>query len=44
MGRRMMIKLFVRKQIEAGVDAVIVDSVLAIRNELTSEGIENGLR
>jgi glycerophosphodiester phosphodiesterase len=34
-------KVFVRKQIEAGVDAVIVDSVLAIRNELTSGGIEN---
>jgi glycerophosphodiester phosphodiesterase len=29
-------KVFVRKQIEAGVDAVIVDSVLAIRNELTN--------
>lgn len=34
-------KVFVRKQIEAGVDAVIVDSVLAIRNELTSGGMEN---
>jgi glycerophosphodiester phosphodiesterase len=32
-------KVFVRKQIEAGVDAVIVDSVLAIRNELTSGGL-----
>jgi Glycerophosphoryl diester phosphodiesterase family len=31
-------KAFVRRQIEAGVDAVIVDSVLAIRNELTSGG------
>lgn len=31
-----------RKQIEAGVDAVIVDSVLAIRNELQSEALENG--
>jgi len=29
-------KVFARKQIEAGVDAVIVDSVLAIRNELTN--------
>lgn len=36
-------KVFVRKQIEAGVDAVIVDSVLAIRNELTNGGIENGI-
>jgi len=37
-------KEFVRKQIEAGVDAVIVDSVLAIRNELTkSNGVaQNG--
>lgn len=35
-------KVFVRKQIEAGVDAVIVDSVLAIRNELTS-GVQNGM-
>jgi glycerophosphoryl diester phosphodiesterase len=35
-------KVFVRKQIEAGVDAVIVDSVLAIRNELTSGGMQNG--
>lgn len=36
-------KVFVRKQIEAGVDAVIVDSVLAIRNELTnsSNGMAN---
>ena len=34
-------KVFVRKQIEAGVDAVIVDSVLAIRNELTSGGLQN---
>jgi len=34
-------KVFVRKQIEAGVDAVIVDSVLAIRNELTSGGFQN---
>ena len=33
-------KVFVRKQIEAGVDAVIVDSVLAIRNELTSGGLQ----
>ena len=32
-------KGFVRNQIEAGVDAVIVDSVLAIRNELTSHGL-----
>jgi glycerophosphodiester phosphodiesterase len=37
-------KVFVRKQIEAGVDAVIVDSVLAIRNELTNGGIENGIQ
>jgi glycerophosphodiester phosphodiesterase len=37
-------KIFVRKQIEAGVDAVIVDSVLAIRNELTSGGMQNGTR
>ena len=36
-------KVFVRKQIEAGVDAVIVDSVLAIRNELTSGGLQNGI-
>jgi glycerophosphodiester phosphodiesterase len=36
-------KVFVRKQIEAGVDAVIVDSVLAIRNELTNGVIENGI-
>ena len=36
-------KVFVRKQIEAGVDAVIVDSVLAIRNELTS-GVQNGVK
>ena len=35
-------KVFVRKQIEAGVDAVIVDSVLAIRNELTN-GEQNGV-
>jgi glycerophosphodiester phosphodiesterase len=35
-------KLFARKQIEAGLDAVIVDSVLAIRNELTSGGLQNG--
>jgi glycerophosphoryl diester phosphodiesterase len=35
-------KVFVRKQIDAGVDAVIVDSVLAIRNELTSGGLQNG--
>jgi hypothetical protein len=35
-------KVFVRKQIEAGVDAVIVDSVLAIRNELTN-GVQNGV-
>ena len=35
-------KPFVRKQIEAGVDAVIVDAVLAIRNELTSGGVQNG--
>jgi glycerophosphoryl diester phosphodiesterase len=34
-------KVFVRKQIEAGVDAVIVDSVLAIRNELTSGGFQS---
>jgi glycerophosphoryl diester phosphodiesterase len=34
-------KLFVRKQIEAGVDAVIVDSVLAINNDLTSGGIQS---
>ena len=36
-------KVFVRKQIEAGVDAVIVDSVLAIRNELTNGGLQNGI-
>ena len=35
-------KAFARKQVEAGVDAVIVDSVLAIRNELTNGGIQNG--
>ena len=35
-------KRFARKQIEAGLDAVIVDSVLAIRNELTTGGLENG--
>jgi glycerophosphodiester phosphodiesterase len=35
-------KAFVRKQIEAGVDAVIVDSVLAIRNELTNGKFPNG--
>lgn len=35
-------KVFVRKQIEAGVDAVIVDSVLAIRNELTNGGVQKG--
>lgn len=34
-------KIFVRKQIEAGVDAVIVDSVLEIRNELTSGGLNS---
>lgn len=33
-------KAFVRKQIQAGVDAVIVDSVLAIRNELTDGGLQ----
>jgi glycerophosphodiester phosphodiesterase len=32
-------KGFVRKQIDAGVDAVIVDSVLAIRNELTDGAV-----
>jgi glycerophosphodiester phosphodiesterase len=36
-------KGFVRRQIEAGVDAVIVDSVLAIRNELTN-GNGDGVR
>jgi len=36
-------KGFVRKEIEAGVDAVIVDSVLAIRNELTDGGLQNGI-
>jgi glycerophosphodiester phosphodiesterase len=37
-------KEFVRKQIESGVDAVIVDSVLAIRNELTKSNgvVQNG--
>jgi len=35
-------KRFARKQIEAGLDAVIVDSVLAIRNELTSGALQNG--
>jgi glycerophosphodiester phosphodiesterase len=34
-------KVFVRKQIEAGVDAVIVDSVLAIGNDLTKGDIQN---
>ena len=37
-------KVFVRKQIEAGVDAVIVDSVLAIRNELTNGAMQNGTK
>jgi glycerophosphodiester phosphodiesterase len=32
-------KSFARKQIEAGMDAVIVDSVLAIHNELTNGGL-----
>ena len=38
-------KDFVKKQIEAGVDAVIVDSVLAIRNELTKSNgaLQNGI-
>lgn len=35
-------KVFARKQIEAGVDAVIVDSVLAIHNELTNGSLRNG--
>ena len=37
-------KVFVRKQIDAGVDAVIVDSVLAIRNELTSAATADGAK
>ena len=37
-------KSFVRRQIEAGVDAVIVDSVLAIRNELISSGLQEAKR
>jgi glycerophosphodiester phosphodiesterase len=37
-------KVFVRRQIEAGVDAVIVDSVMAIREELRRGGGEmNGV-